>query len=39
MGKLLLGKLSFGIVFIWEVTAWEIAHLGSCSWEKPFGNT
>jgi len=40
--KLLLGKM-----YIWEVAAWEIPHLGSChlgkypwevaAWEKAFG--
>ena len=29
-GKLPLGKLSFQKMYIWEITALEIAHLGSC---------
>ena len=33
MGKLPLGKLSFGKMYIRDVAAWEIAHLGSATWK------
>ena len=34
--KVATWKIVIGEMYIWEVAAWEIAHLGSCPWEKSF---
>ena len=33
LGNLPLGTLSFGKMYIRDVAAWEIAHLGSATWK------
>jgi len=33
-GEVATWKIVIGEMYIWEVAAWEIAHLGSCPWEK-----